>query len=422
MGLITLSGCATPKSGIFVGDDSDIEYVVPKAVEDEQKACQAAGKICVGYGEGISIGRLDTVEIDKIQDDKVQVVSHNGWHADTHAWIRRSAIAFESDFKPVGQWMGDSHLRLCEQNGCYYYEIAPSGSYSVQYQDDCSIINIYGKCTYHCPFTGAYDDQDCRDSGQVIAFKDIYRLQNKSGYFDYLLAVPGQGICWAIELELHHSCTGMEWWPQAAIASNKQIQAYAFPKIGAELLAASSADSAQAAGLQPLKEAVLQPKQKEIRIWQGFGLVDKLRMLRITINGYGEISADTYSMYSAAPDDLSQGDWHEYLGQVRMHCAALHRFADREACIQQPHARVDWQAIYKELEQDDIWGLPDSIALANYDVNVKDGMEMLVELRDGDSYRAYAYENPGYSKTNEGIKAAAILKIFARVYESYPQN
>jgi hypothetical protein len=51
------------------------------------------------------------------------------------------------------------------------------------------------------------------------------------------------------------------------------------------------------AGLPVLRNDVLEPGEKEIRIWIGFGVAEPEKMVRIMVDKSGHISGETYLYY-----------------------------------------------------------------------------------------------------------------------------
>lgn len=161
---------------------------------------------------GVEVGKFDDAKVIGEDATRDRIYFHPGWHGGEYGWINKSAIAFPEDFKPVRDWKEQSHWNLCDDYGCMVFDINQYGHFTASYTDNCSIINVEGKCPEYCPFSGAYYNPHCYDSGQVTKYRNIYQLQHKSGMLTYLIEIPNKGICWEETWHYFGSCWGPISW------------------------------------------------------------------------------------------------------------------------------------------------------------------------------------------------------------------
>ncbi|MBV9926795.1 MAG: hypothetical protein JOZ96_17380 [Acidobacteria bacterium] len=142
------------------------------------------------------------------------------------------------------------------------------------------------------------------------------------------------------------------------------------------------------AGLAELRSTPLPRGDLEVRVWYGFGLT--------ALEGFVLRRAD--------------GQW-----------SALHLQGDayyepkRVKVKRLPPPRSGWDSAWERLLAAGIRTLPDSSEI-DYDTGGTDGWAYLVELREGDSYRAFNYQIPEYSRRPE---ARHVLEIGNAVGEEF---
>jgi tryptophan synthase alpha subunit len=158
-----------------------------------------------------------------------------------------------------------------------------------------------------------------------------------------------------------------------------------------------------------LKDTSLAAGEREIRVWVGFGIVVPEKMLRLRINSNGVVSGNVYLNY---PNDLEND---EFLKRVLATCDHLKIGEEDNVCTRVYKSEPSWKSIYKNLLALNITNLPDQSELPAPDIQVNDGIAMVVEIRDGTSYRAYQYSNPIFRSQPEAVAASKIITIVHKV-------
>ena len=168
---------------------------------------------------------------------------------------------------------------------------------------------------------------------------------------------------------------------------------------------------AQAVNLERLDKKSILDGSKEIRIWIGFGLVSPEHLLVLNINKYGMISGKKVLIYNRDPDNWKdkEDSLEEFLESLYSYCDVIGTFNYIESCGVLHNEIYDWSKIYEKLNQLNVWTLPDESALPKPEIMILDGLSIIVELREGNSYRAYSYGNPGFRKDNEAVDASNIM-------------
>jgi hypothetical protein len=164
------------------------------------------------------------------------------------------------------------------------------------------------------------------------------------------------------------------------------------------------------AHLLPLKDTTLQSGEKEIRIWIGFGVVDGLQMVRISVDPAGHIQGEAAYSHRLMPKNPNKDDKY-YYSEMAKQCKAISRSETQESCRPVSAAHVDWGKTYRSMVELGLWDLPDESKLPKPSMSMVDGFAMLVELRVGTDYRAYLYGNPSFNSAPEAQRAAKIMGI-----------
>lgn len=178
---------------------------------------------------------------------------------------------------------------------------------------------------------------------------------------------------------------------------------------------------AEAAGIGRLGDRAIPEDEMEIRIWIGFGLVELESLLQLRIRPDGTTIGHAYQHQLAeSPDDEAEGvasgpDEVDFDAWLRRYCVESARDLEIEVCRVRFRTEPDWPLVLASLQALDLTSLPDEGDLAAPDNSVKDGVSMLVEVREGSQYRSYAYSNPAFRDDPEGKKAAEILKFVANL-------
>lgn len=160
----------------------------------------------------------------------------------------------------------------------------------------------------------------------------------------------------------------------------------------------------QTAGLTPLQEVKLEAGAKEVRIWIGFYNVQEFKLVRFRVDAAGQAQGESFFLY---PPMTSSAEG-EYYDRIRSQCQGLNRSQDWEACRPNKGLSVHWDSAYKALQSLGLWQL-DASKLPS--PGPKGGPTVLVERRSGDSYQAYAFNDPGASKSPRAQKAAKLFAI-----------
>ena len=176
------------------------------------------------------------------------------------------------------------------------------------------------------------------------------------------------------------------------------------------------------ARLAPLDRRVLPPGEREARIWvEGPGMPSE--MFRRVARG-PRVTGEIVLYWDAPPPDAACGEppgetMHDLMRYALPgRCGPIADGADMAMCRGRFTRAPDWRAALQALDADGLWTLPDRSTLPKRDFVVNDGWGIIVELRDGARYRAYAYDDPMFGGTGEEQRAARIgarLREIARL-------
>lgn len=179
-------------------------------------------------------------------------------------------------------------------------------------------------------------------------------------------------------------------------------------------------DVATTAGIGVLKDTPLPEGHREIRVWLGFGIIVPEQMLRLQVTGSNRVSGQVLVHY---PSDLSYMENDEataFRKDVLSTCKNIRKGTEHDVCTSTFAQQPDWLRAYRKLLMLGIDKLPDESRLPTPDFVVTDGVAMVVEIRDGASYRAYEYSNPAFRKEPEAKAAVKIMHevsdVFAMAY------
>lgn len=161
---------------------------------------------------------------------------------------------------------------------------------------------------------------------------------------------------------------------------------------------------AQVAQLTQLKDEKLDAAAKEVRIWIGFYNVAEFQLVRFEVNAAGQISGESFFVYPPMTADAEK----PYYDQIAKQCTAFNHTQDWEACRPNGAAGTHWDSAYRALSSLGLW---DQDASKLPGPSPKNGPTVLVELRSGDSYRSYAFNDPSESRSPPAQKAAKLLAI-----------
>jgi hypothetical protein len=145
------------------------------------------------------------------------------------------------------------------------------------------------------------------------------------------------------------------------------------------------------AGIKSLRETAIASEDIEIRVWIGFGL-SKLK---------GFIMNRVKNTWSAKYITGEYGS---------------KEFGNRIIQLKEPES--GWEKNWQKLIDSEILTLPDAEAI-NCSPDVFDGTSYVVELKKGNNYRTYMYDNPDYSFAKKCREAGKMLKIIRIISEEF---
>ena len=199
-----------------------------------------------------------------------------------------------------------------------------------------------------------------------------------------------------------------------------------------------SDDAAIAARLRPLWSAHLNGNQREIRIWLPHGGPPSIApdvFYRIFDDG-GRVSGDAFFYWPTdifyLPNrqvDRSKSDKMlvKLRGAFHNRCKTFRDAHSMEVCRAQFVTPPDWKAILHAMDVHHVWTLPDMHTLkrpssGKFDI-VFDGWGMAIEVREGVSYRSYAYSDPDHyiDLWPEAGDAVGILKALGLAASLLPR-
>lgn len=162
---------------------------------------------------------------------------------------------------------------------------------------------------------------------------------------------------------------------------------------------------ARAAGLTPLRTKNLPSGSKEVRVWTGLAIGEPKRMYRFVIQ---EDSVGGELILHWGTD--SDRDHDLMLHSLDGACRDFTRQFGAGICRAVFDEEPSWQNRYQQAKNAGLWTLPDPSALPDDSTMVWDGWIMTVELRDGDHYRTYQYNNPRARKWPEADSALQVAR------------
>jgi hypothetical protein len=174
-------------------------------------------------------------------------------------------------------------------------------------------------------------------------------------------------------------------------------------------------------GVKPLYAGSgLPSSQREVRIWIGFGLIEPETFTRIRTDGTSVRGTKIYWWSSATdraaednadrdPNLIGNGELYANLRQTAG-CGTRRRRGRYEMCAATLAAGQSWQGILQSLDSLGIGDLPNGTAMG------LDGWSVVVEVRDGTSYRTYSDWMPEATAPEPKVRsAAAIVELVSRI-------
>ena len=175
--------------------------------------------------------------------------------------------------------------------------------------------------------------------------------------------------------------------------------------------------AAVAAGLRPLRGTPLAPKEREIRVWTGFGygIPDDLYRIRVSD---GEVRGDVILWW------LHDSEWGPDQNGESMHasvrrafrCGPIKRHKMMEACYASlAPIEPDWRQLLAQL---DSRGVSTLRTPAPPDGSTH-GFHVVVETREGATYRAAYFGNPSPDGPGDMPRLTAMLVTLERLREAH---
>ncbi len=137
------------------------------------------------------------------------------------------------------------------------------------------------------------------------------------------------------------------------------------------------------ARIKSLRKTSLAKDDLEVRVWMGFGLTKLEGFILKRIN-------KNWSAVRIMADYDSK------------------KFINRNIKLNEP--KSGWEKTWQKLIDAEILTLPDAKSI-NCNAGATDGFSYVVELKKGNNYRTYMYENPNPNSTNKCREANQILEI-----------
>ena len=193
--------------------------------------------------------------------------------------------------------------------------------------------------------------------------------------------------------------------------------------------------AATGAGLLPLRQARLREGEREMRIWTKIALSGTTTLHRFTERD-GRVRGELIYTWDVDPPDPSLGErpgetYHDYMvHDLRGGCEEITVSSGTGVCRVRFRREPPWRRVLSEAEANGLWTLPDQSTLprSGFWITI-DGWGMVVELRDGEKYRAYHYRNPwshpewreatlarAIARSMQGIDSLRVLPDVQRVY------
>ncbi|MDR7099287.1 hypothetical protein J2X04_001634 [Lysobacter niabensis] len=169
-----------------------------------------------------------------------------------------------------------------------------------------------------------------------------------------------------------------------------------------------------AAGIGELKEISLPDKEREIRIWVGFGVLRTDHLLRLRTTQDGNVLGEVLVHYKNDLSDMGPEDAAEFRRSVLEGCINPREGSESNVCTASYRRQPNWKTIYKKLVKLGILTLPDESVLPPPEIDITDGVAMVVEVREGAQYRAYEYSNSWARREPEAVAATDILQIVGK--------
>lgn len=171
-----------------------------------------------------------------------------------------------------------------------------------------------------------------------------------------------------------------------------------------------------AAKIGVLNRTLIPSKESEYRIWIGFGIELPEYAVRLRVDAQGRVRGELLAHYPRDLKYMGKDEADDFRKNISQACSNLRHGVSSDVCTVTFSTPPDWQNLYIKLRELGVETLPDESQLPKSNMMVLDGVAMLVEIRHGETYRAYEYSNPSIRSEQEAKAAAQIIRL---VYETF---
>ena len=176
--------------------------------------------------------------------------------------------------------------------------------------------------------------------------------------------------------------------------------------------------AAKAARLPLLRETPLRSGEREVRIWTQVEIGAPKHLYRFTERN-GRVSGDQIEYWGvhSSTGERPAEPWDDLMmDSQRGRCAGSATSSEMATCRVRFKREPGWNAVLRDAGAHGLWTLPDPSALPPDHVVVLDGWTMVVELRDGERYRTYRYNNPeSHTKWPSAAQAGEIARTLSGI-------
>jgi len=188
-----------------------------------------------------------------------------------------------------------------------------------------------------------------------------------------------------------------------------------FDKSSTEYFVQVTDDASLAANLPILRHLPLDDELKEIRIWVGFGPLILQQFYSINLSD--KVSGKFIWYFDSGLKQWEEQDYKEFYNELYQTCDKLGVHNEIEACVDTEYV-FDWNALYNELVELDIWNIPDESEVPKYvnkDLIVSlDGTTVVVELKKPGYYRSFSHKYERVVYKDKYLYGNKILEILQK--------
>lgn len=168
----------------------------------------------------------------------------------------------------------------------------------------------------------------------------------------------------------------------------------------------------EVADLERLDLTPLPEGEREIRVWSATAIGSPMDLVIVKDQGVNAHGEAILYWRTSVDENGSLDSLHT--AELGPRCKSLERGNSWVVCYLNFPAEPDWTRLLDDATDAGVWTLPDPFTLPYEGWSVLDGWSMTVELRDGEHYRAYHYNNPDAYDWPETRTAVALMEIFNR--------